>query len=159
MDVEIRAFAAGDRDAVVALWQACGLVVPWNDPGRDIARKQAVQSDLFLVAHVGEGLVGTAMAGYDGHRGWVYYLAVDPSARQRGIGALLMQRAEQGLRRLGCPKINVQIRRSNLGAARFYDSIGFVEDDVVSMGKRLEPDDSGSAAAPPVAAAQADDEA
>jgi len=155
----IRPFDDHDREAVVALWRRCGLVVSWNDPDRDITRKRSVQSDLFLVADAGDGVVGTAMAGYDGHRGWVNYLAVDPTMQRRGIGRLLMAAAEEGLRRLGSPKINVQIRRSNVIAARFYERIGFTEDDVISMGKRLEADGPGPAAPAPGPGAQGEDEA
>jgi ribosomal protein S18 acetylase RimI-like enzyme len=140
MAAEIRPFRPTDEGAVVALWEATGLTVPWNDPVKDVARKLTVQADLFLVAVEGDQVVGSAMAGYDGHRGWVNYLAVAPRRRRQGIGRRLMDAAEAGLRALGCPKINVQIRTSNIEAVAFYAGIGFREDAVVSMGKRLEED-------------------
>jgi ribosomal protein S18 acetylase RimI-like enzyme len=125
---------------VVALWQRCGLTRPWNDPHRDICRKLAVRPDLFLVADDAGAVVGTVMAGYDGHRGWINYLGVDPVCQRRGIGRALMAEAERRLRAEGCPKINLQIRASNAEAIEFYRRIGFEMDDVVSFGKRLEHD-------------------
>ncbi len=137
----IRPFHPDDTDAVIALWENCGLTRPQNDPRKDIERKLEVQPELFLVATDGALLMGTVMAGYDGHRGWINYLAVDPEARRRGLGREIMQRAEAELFKRGCPKINLQIRGSNTEALGFYRAIGFLEDDVVSMGKRLIPDD------------------
>ena len=124
---------------MVALWQRCDLTRPWNDPVRDIERKVAVQPALFFVAEVDGRVVGSAMAGWDGHRGWVNYLAVEPDMRGRGLGRALMVAAEHALSDLGCPKINVQIRRGN-DAAEFYRHLGFGEDEILSMGKRLESD-------------------
>ena len=115
---------------------------PWNDPRKDIARKRRVQPELFLVAVADGGatVVGTVMAGYDGHRGWINYLATDPAWRRQGIGRALMHEAEAGLARLGCPKINLQVRHDNRDAIAFYQRLGFGEDAVVSMGKRLVKD-------------------
>ena len=101
----VRPFAADDEAAVVALWEAAGLTRPWNDPRKDVARKLRVQSEWFFVATVGEKIVGSVMAGYDGHRGWVNYLAVRPSSRRLGIGRALMAEVERALRGAGCPKI------------------------------------------------------
>jgi len=126
--------------AVVRLWKDCGLVVPWNDPHKDIQRKLRVQADLFLVGLVGDRLVATVMAGYDGHRGWINYLAVTPDLRRRGIGHSMVEQVESRLRALGCPKINLQLRTSNVDVVSFYEAIGYAADDVISMGKRLEPD-------------------
>lgn len=137
----IREFRAEDRDSVVALWQRCDLTRPWNDPFRDIERKIASQPALFFVAEIEGRVVGSAMAGWDGHRGWVNYLAVDPEERCRGLGRALMDAAENALADLGCPKINVQIRHGN-DAVEFYRRLGFREDEVVSMGKRLESDEA-----------------
>ena len=139
--LQIRAFEPADADDVVALWTACGLVRPWNDPRKDIARKLSVQPELFLVGAAGGRTVATVMAGDEGHRGWINYLAVDPASRRQGVARLMMAAAEERLRRLGCAKINLQIRRDNGDALAFYQRIGFAEDAVVSMGKRLEPDD------------------
>jgi ribosomal protein S18 acetylase RimI-like enzyme len=137
----IRPFAPDDTEAVVALWERVGLTRPWNDPRKDIARKLRVQRELFLVAVEGTRLVGTVMAGYDGHRGWVNYLAVDVDCRRRGLGRQLMSDAEAGLRSLGCPKINLQVRAENREALAFYERLGFTRDAVVTLGKRLERDD------------------
>lgn len=125
------------RDEVIDLWERGDLIVPWNDPDRDIDAKLKVMGDLFLVGTVEEKVIATVMVGYEGHRGWVNYLAVDPEYRRRGIGRALMKRAEEELRTLGCPKINVQVRTGNISAVAFYDGIGFTSDDVISMGKRL----------------------
>lgn len=124
----------------MGLWAECGLVVPQNNPERDIQRKLGVNSELFLVGILGNEVVGTCMAGYEGHRGWINYLAVHPDYRRLGIATIMMKAAEDKLRKMGCPKINVQIRISNQEVIKFYESIGFSDDQVVSMGKRLEDD-------------------
>ena len=135
--MEVRTYRECDQDAVVALWRECGLVRLWNDPVKDIRRKLGIQRDPFLVGWMDGRLVATVIVGYEGHRGWVNYLAVAADCRRRGFGRLLMDEAESRLRSLGCPKINLQIRRSNAGVVAFYRSMGYAEDDVVSMGKRL----------------------
>ena len=124
-DVEIRRFEAGDEEALVALWDSCGLVVPWNDPHLDIATKMAFQPELFLVAVQRERLVGAVMAGYEGHHGWISYLAVDPQLRGTGVGRLIMEDAERRLRQLGCPKVNLQVRGSNREVIAFYEHLGY----------------------------------
>jgi ribosomal protein S18 acetylase RimI-like enzyme len=139
--LQVRPFVEADEAQVVDLWQRCGLVRAWNDPGRDIARKLRVQRDLFLVGVDGERIVATVMAGYDGHRGWINYLAVAPDCRRQGFARALMAAAEDRLRALGCPKINLQIRHDNRDAIAFYRRIGFGEDAAISLGKRLERDD------------------
>lgn len=139
--MQIRPFKESDEDAVIDLWERCGLIRPWNDPRKDIARKLRVQRELFLVGVVDGTIVAAAMAGYEGHRGWVNYLAVDPSCRRKGYGRSLMSYVGKRLTELGCPKINIQIRRDNLEAIAFYKEIGFQEDDVVSFSRRLEHDD------------------
>jgi ribosomal protein S18 acetylase RimI-like enzyme len=139
--MHIRPFHPADEEALIALWHRCGLTRPWNDPHKDIRRKLAVRADLFLVAELDGAVVGTVMAGYDGHRGWINYLGVDPATQRRGIGRALMDEAERLLRANGCPKINLQVRTTNTAAIEFYRRIGFVEDDVVSFGKRLERDE------------------
>jgi len=138
--VLIRTFRKGDEDAVVALWQVCGLTRPWNDPGEDIARKLSVQPELFLVGDLDGKVIATLMAGYEGHRGWVNYLAVAPECRRQGFGRVLMQQAEERLLALGCPKVNIQVRDSNADALGFYRGIGYVQDEAISLGKRLIPD-------------------
>ena len=139
----IRAYRLSDEDAVVALWQECGLTRPWNDPRKDIARKMRVRPDLFLVGELDGAVVATAMAGYEGHRGWVSYLAVSPAQRRRGLGRAIMAEVERLLREAGCPKINLQVRTGNAEVIAFYRRIGFELDDVVSLGKRLERDGPG----------------
>lgn len=133
----IRAFRETDTDDVVALWERAGLTRPWNDPHRDVARKLTVQPEMFLVAEEGGALVGSAMFGYDGHRGWVNYLGVDPGHRGRGIARALMAEGERLLRDLGCPKLSLQVRADNTAAMTFYDALGYTRDDVVCYGKRL----------------------
>lgn len=119
------------------------MVRPWNDPYRDIQRKLVVRPDLFLVGIVDGQVVATVMGGYEGHRGWLNYLAVDPEFQRRGHGRAIVAEAERLLQKAGCPKINLQIRTSNEGVIEFYRRLGYAVDDVVSMGKRLEHDDVG----------------
>jgi ribosomal protein S18 acetylase RimI-like enzyme len=136
----IRPYAAPDREAVVALWR---LVFtddrPWNEPSDVIARKRSVQADLFLVGVLGEQVAGTVLAGFDGVRGWVHHLAVLPELQRKGFASLLMDRAEEGLIELGCPKLNLQVRGSNAEVIAFYESRGHSVEDVISLGKPLGP--------------------
>ena len=143
--MDIRAYQARDEGTVVSLWEECGLTRPWNDPRKDIARKLAIQPDLFLVGTLEGQLIATVMAGYEGHRGWVNYLAVAPKARGRGFGRALMERAERLLLNLGCPKLNIQVRSSNADVLAFYRAIGYVPEAMVSLGKRLIHDDPTAA--------------
>lgn len=138
--MRIRPFASVDEAAVLALWQACGLVKPQNNPRKDIARKLRVNPEWFLVAESGGRIVGAVMAGYEGHRGWINYLAVDPAHRRAGLGRALMAEAERVLRAAGCPKINLQVRPENRDVVAFYEAIGFSVEGAVSLGKRLEVD-------------------
>jgi ribosomal protein S18 acetylase RimI-like enzyme len=139
--MQIRPFEDPDEEAVIALWERSGLLRPWNDPRKDIARKRRVQRDLFLVGTIDGSVVATVMGGYDGHRGWVNYLAVDPDRRRRGLGREIMDELRRRLVELGCPKINLQIRKDNLHAIAFYERLGFVEDHSLSFGLRLERDE------------------
>jgi len=139
MDLEIRSFRAEDEAAVIALWQAAGLTRPSNDPADDIARKLQVQPEWFLIGRIADVIVASVMVGYDGHRGWVYYLAVAPEHQRRGYARALMQRAEALLLEAGCPKLNLQVRGSNKEALGFYERLGYATEDRVSLGKRLEP--------------------
>jgi ribosomal protein S18 acetylase RimI-like enzyme len=136
----IRPYQQADESAVIALWDACKLTRPWNDPRKDIARKLQVQPELFLVGEVAGSVMASIMAGYDGHRGWVNYLAVQPGLQRRGYGQALMQAVEQELLAIGCPKINLQVRSNNDSVLAFYRHIGYVQDEVVSLGRRLIPD-------------------
>jgi ribosomal protein S18 acetylase RimI-like enzyme len=139
-DLSVRVFSPMDTEAVIALWHDCDLTRPWNDPYHDIARKLSVQPQMFLVAVDRDAIVGSVMAGYDGHRGWVNYLAVAPSHRRYGIARMLMQHVEEMLKAMGCPKINLQIRANNEAVVGFYRAIGYHVDEVTSMGRRLIPD-------------------
>jgi ribosomal protein S18 acetylase RimI-like enzyme len=112
-------------------------------PEEDIRRKLFVQRELFLVAMRGSELVGTAMGGYDGHRGWVYYVVVSPEHRRQGIGKLLMRRVEESLAEMGCPKLNLQVRTSNAQAVSFYQHLGYEVEERISMGKRLNAESDG----------------
>jgi ribosomal protein S18 acetylase RimI-like enzyme len=135
--MDIRPFHAPDESAVVALWKECGLTRSWNDPHKDIARKLTVQPELFLVGVVDGTVVASVMAGYEGHRGWVNYLAVSPAYRGRGFARSLMEYVEQLLITRGCPKLNLQVRNTNREAIAFYRHLGYLEDEAVSLGKRL----------------------
>jgi ribosomal protein S18 acetylase RimI-like enzyme len=136
--MRIRAFRPQDEDQVVALWHRCGLLRPWNDPRKDIATKLEHQAELFLVGVLENEVVAVVMAGYEGHRGWINYLAVAPEHQHAGYGQAIMEHAEGLLWELGCPKVSVQIRRENAEVVAFYSRLGYREDDVISMGKRLD---------------------
>jgi ribosomal protein S18 acetylase RimI-like enzyme len=138
--VKIRSYQAPDALAVVALWHGCGLVRPQNDPRKDIARKLKVNPEWFLVAENEARIVGVVMVGYEGHRGWINYLAVAPGRQRQGVGRQLMAEAERVLRAAGCPKINLQVRPENKAAIAFYERLGFAIEGAVSLGKRLEKD-------------------
>ncbi len=137
---EIRPFQDSDEDAVVQLWKDCELIRSSNDPHRDVRLKLAAQPDLFLVGTLNGRVVASVMAGYEGHRGWLNYLAVSSTCRQRGFGREIVAAAEKRLRLLGCPKINIQVRVGNARIIEFYRKIGFQVDDVISLGKRLNPE-------------------
>ncbi len=141
MNFSIRSYRESDRDDVIRLWKECKLVVPWNDPQRDIERKQTVQSELFLIGLLQEEIIATAMAGYDGHRGWVYYLAVKPKYQQREIGKQIMKEAEKRLLEIGCPKLNIMVRTTNSDVINFYKAIGYKVDGVTTMSKHLISDE------------------
>ena len=143
MEHVVRPYRPGDREALVELWSACELTRPWNDPYRDIERKLARDPENLLVVEHDGNLVGSVMVGYEGHRGWVNYLAVNPCHRGQGLGRLLMERAEEILRGLGAAKLNLQVRSSNEAALGFYERLGYKQDEAVSMGKRLEADRTG----------------
>jgi ribosomal protein S18 acetylase RimI-like enzyme len=139
---EIRPFRRSDEASVIGLWERSNLLRPWNDPRKDIQRKLRVQPEMFLVGLRHGTLVATVMAGYEGHRGWINYLAVAPEHRLQGLGRAMMSAAERLLAAAGCPKINLQVRGSNKPAVDFYRSLGYRVDDVVALGKRLERDDT-----------------
>ena len=138
--MKIRQYDEGDQAEVISLWTECGLVVSHNNPTRDIVRKLKVDPDLFLVGTNESGIVATVMGGYEGHRGWVNYLAVRPAEQGKGFGQMIMRIIEARLKDKGCPKINLQIRTGNSEVIAFYSALGYDIDDVVSLGKRLEHD-------------------
>jgi ribosomal protein S18 acetylase RimI-like enzyme len=138
--MKVRPYANADQAAVVALWQACELTRPWNDPLKDIARKLAVQPEWFLVGELDGAVIASVMFGYDGHRGWMNYLAVAPGHQAQGHARALIAHGEALLLAAGCPKINLQVRSSNARVIGFYQSLGYGQDDVISLGKRLIPD-------------------
>ena len=139
--MNIRPFDKSDEAAVISLWRDCGLVVPQNDPRKDIDRKLAVNPELFIVGEISGAIVGSCMAGYEGHRGWINYLAVHPEHQRCGYASLLMAEVKRLLQQLKCPKINLQIRSSNSSVISFYESLGYTNDNVVSFGLRLESDE------------------
>ena len=136
----IRPYRPDDEKDVISLWLECDLVVPWNNPERDIERKLQVNPEWFLVGVLEDKVVATCMAGYEGHRGWINYLAVLPACRRQGIASQMMAQAEGRLRAAGSPKINLQVRETNREVIAFYRHIGYTDDHVVSLGKRLEQD-------------------
>jgi ribosomal protein S18 acetylase RimI-like enzyme len=138
--MEIRAFRLADERAVIQLWEACDLLRPWNDPEKDIRRKLKIQPEMFLVGTLNREIVATAMAGYEGHRGWVNYLAVAPDHQGRGYGRAIMSEVEKLLAEVGCPKVNVQVRGTNTAAVEFYERLGYRIDEVVGLGKRIVDD-------------------
>jgi ribosomal protein S18 acetylase RimI-like enzyme len=140
--LRIRPFETDDEPTVIALWEQCGLTRPWNDPRKDIARKLKVQPELFFVGEERGVVVASVMAGYEGHRGWVNYLAVAPSHRGRGYGRALMTRVEERLEAMGCPKVSLLVRSTNPEAVGFYRRLGYAQDEVVSLGKRLIRDEA-----------------
>jgi hypothetical protein len=136
---DIRPYSEKDAEGVIKLWfKVFPESSEWNIPDEDIKRKLKIQRELFIVAEIDEKVIGTAMAGYDGHRGWVYYVAVHPDYRRQGVGRTLMKKVEVELSEMGCPKLNLQVRGNNRSAVEFYKNLGYVVEDRVSMGKRLD---------------------
>jgi ribosomal protein S18 acetylase RimI-like enzyme len=134
----IRTAEMGDAEGVIALWQACGLTRPWNDPAHDFARALAQPGGTVLVAEQAGEITGTAMVGDDGHRGWVYYLAVAPVSQRHGLGTALMTAAEAWLRERGCPKIQLMVREDNEAGLGFYRALGLERQGVVTLGRFLQ---------------------
>lgn len=137
LPVPVTEATADDAGAVIALWEACGLTRPWNDPARDFALALESAASVVLVARAGHALAGSVMTGFDGHRGWVYYLAVAPDARRRGLGRALMAAAEAWLRARGAPKIQLMVREGN-EAIGFYEALGLERQPVVTLGRFLD---------------------
>ena len=140
-NITIRPYSETDLNSIVSLWEICELSRPWNDPVKDIERKLTVQRELFLILEKNGEILGSVMGGYDGHRGSVNYLGIHPDHKNEGLGKLLMNRIEEELIKMGCPKINLMVRNSNLDVHEFYRVIGYEEQEVVVFGKRLIPDE------------------
>lgn len=141
----IRPFADGDREAVVALWDACGLLVPWNDPRADIALALSKPNAAILVGTEDARLVASVMVGHDGHRGWIYYLAVDPAQQGRGHGAAMVAAAERWLADAGMPKAQLLVRETNRRVMAFYERLGYAASPVTMMQKWLKTPPPGPA--------------
>ena len=137
MSIDIRSFKDQDRRKVIELWQKCGLIVPANDPHKDIDCKMQIGREFFLVGFRDNKVVAAIMGGYEGHRGWINYLAVDPLWRAKGYGRSMVEAVESRLQEKGCPKVNLQVRSSNTKVLDFYQRLGYQCDDVLSLGKRL----------------------
>ena len=144
-DITLRRFEGKDTEAVIALWGRAGLTRPWNDPHKDITRKLEEMAkggySWFWIAEQSGTIIAAAMAGYDGHRGSVNYLGVEPCAQNSGVGKLIMQRIEADLTESGCPKLNLLVRDDNLGVQAFYEHIGYQRDATISLSKRLIADE------------------
>ena len=138
--MHIQPYSPKYEKEVIALWEKCNLTRPVNNPQKDIARKIKVNPELFLIGLIEGKVVATAMGGYEGHRGVVNYLAVDPACRKQGLGRRMMEALEKKLIVMGCPKLNLMFRTENAGVEKFYEKLGYKRDDVIEMGKRLIPD-------------------
>jgi ribosomal protein S18 acetylase RimI-like enzyme len=134
----IAPIADADVATVIALWQACGLTRPWNDPAADIALARRGPNSTILIGRADNNIVATAMVGHDGHRGWVYYIATDPDRRAKGFGRAIMDAAEDWLRAAGIAKLQLLVRPENAGIAAFYQSIGFGEQKILFFTKWLD---------------------
>ncbi|MCF9033554.1 GNAT family acetyltransferase [Acinetobacter nectaris] len=133
----IRPIENKDIDTVVELWEICNITRPWNHPETDIFRKMNQRDELFLVAEKDNRVIASIMGGYDGHRGWIHYLAVQPEYQRLGIATALMQNIEKRLIAIGCPKVQLMVRPENTSVIQFYEELDFEEIESVCLGKRL----------------------
>lgn len=129
---------AADAEAVIALWRACGLTRPWNDPARDFQSAIEGATSSILLLRDESGLAASVMVGFDGHRGWVYYLAVAPDRRRHGLGGRMMAAAEAWLRDRGAPKMQLMVREDNEAALGFYQALGLERQGIVTLGRFLD---------------------
>jgi ribosomal protein S18 acetylase RimI-like enzyme len=136
--MKIEVLPDGMQEEAVSLWHVTGISRPWNDPAADLRRAITGSAATVLACTEGDQLLGTAMVGDDGHRGWVYYLAVLPAQQQRGVGRMLMTACEEWARDRGVPKIQVMIRHSNSNVFSFYQRLGYTDDDVSILSRRLD---------------------
>ncbi len=132
-----RKFRKTDTETVIKLWKQCKLIVTWNDPFKDINRKLSIKDNLFIIGEMNKQIIASAMAGYDGHRGYIYYLAVLPEYQKKGIGSSLLSIVEKKLLQLGCPKINLFVRNTNIRVKAFYRMNDYEIQDSQIYGKRL----------------------
>lgn len=141
----IRPFQSVDRAAVLVLWEVCGLTRPWNPPESDLDRALDGPSSTVLVAEEDGMVQGSVMVGDDGHRGWVYYLSVEPALRKSGVGQALMTAAEDWLRARGVRKIELLVRTTNDRVIGFYEAIGYGQEPVAVLSRWLIDDPTGEA--------------
>lgn len=137
----IRTFLPDDASDVINLWRQCGLIVPWNNPETDIQRKLSTSPDLFYVGVLDDKPIASCMAGYDGHRGWIYFLAVKDAYQRKGFASRLIDHVEAELIALGCPKVELMVRKTNQNVMSFYESAGYETDPVTVLSKRLIKDE------------------
>ncbi|MBI04675.1 MAG: GNAT family acetyltransferase [Pelagibacteraceae bacterium] len=137
IEIKYRKFIEKDNEAIIELWKKCNLIVPWNDPHKDIMRKLKIKDDLFIIGEKSKKIIASAMAGYDGHRGYIYYLAVLPEYQKKGVGSEILEIVENKLLKIGCPKINLFVRNSNVKVKNFYKINYYKLQDSQVYGKRL----------------------
>jgi ribosomal protein S18 acetylase RimI-like enzyme len=140
-ELTIREYRPGDKKAVINLWTECGLISAENNPELDIERKLQVNPELFLVGIISDRIAATVMGGYEGHRGWANYLAVHPDFQRKNYGRKMMESLEEKLMEMGCPKINLNVRSTNIEAMKFYYRIGYKQDEVITLSKRFVKDE------------------
>ncbi len=136
-EINYRLFSDKDKQFVLELWKTCNLIVSWNDPEKDILRKLSVRDDLFILAEINKKIIATAMGGYDGHRGYIYYLAVLPEFQKKGVGSKILSVVENKLLKIGCPKINLFVRNTNMQVKSFYKKNQYTFQESEIYGKRL----------------------
>ncbi len=137
MVLDIKEFKPCDREPVVSLWERCGLTRPWNNPHEDFDLATASASSTILVGRLDGRIIASVMVGFDGHRGWLYYLTVDPSYQGNGFGRELVAAAEEWLKAKGAPKADLMVRHDNADAVRFYKRMGHAPQDVTTLGEKL----------------------
>lgn len=130
--------SAHDVEPVVALWEVCGLTRPWNDPREDYFKALSAPDAVVILGFENDIVTASVMVGFDGHRGWIYYLAVEPSQQRQGVGRTMMEAAEQWLRDRGAPKLQLMVRETNTAVLAFYERLGLERQQVVTLGKRLD---------------------